>query len=110
MSTMNWEPNKEYLPPKRGEPELHRAARVGDHKSIQNLIRSGADINAVFDIQLDPGARECPATPLMVAAGSGDGANVETVRLLLEAKADPKIRLNCMTAADFAARGLGWNY
>ncbi|MDX2117536.1 MAG: ankyrin repeat domain-containing protein [Planctomycetota bacterium] len=102
--------NREYLPPKAGEPPLHRAAREGDHAAIRRIVASGADVNAVFDIGLDPGATEWPATPLMVAAGSGDGATDSTVALLLELGADPKVILNGDSAATFAVKGLGWNY
>lgn len=103
-------PNTEFAPPKAGEPPLHRAAREGDHAAIRSLAAAGADLNAVFDIGLDPGARGMPATPLMVAAGSGDGATEATVSLLLELGADPKIVLDGASAATFALEGLGWNY
>jgi ankyrin repeat protein len=103
-------PNKEYPPPKPGEPPLHRAAREGDHAAIRSLAQAGADVNAVFDIGLDPDARAMKATPLMVAAGSGDGATEATVALLLELGADPKIVLDGASAATFSLQGLGWNY
>lgn len=103
-------PNTKYPPPKEGEPPLHRAARTGDHEAIRRLVGAGADVNVVFDMGLDPGARPTPATPLMVAAGSGDGASVETVRLLLELGAEPTAQLAGSSAARFAATGLGWNY
>lgn len=103
-------PNAEYPPPKPGEPPLHRAARLGDHDEIRRLIASGQDINAVFNMQLDSGAWDSNATPLMVAAGSGDGASIDTVLLLLELGADPKPVLNGSSAATFALEGLGWNY
>lgn len=103
-------PNKEYPPPKAGEPPLHRAAREGDHAAIRSLAAAGADLNAVFDIGLDPGARARPATPLMIAAGSGDGATEATAALLLEFGADPRIVLEGASAATFALEGLGWNY
>lgn len=107
----DWQPpNSEFPPPKPGEPPLFRAARVGDHRAIRSLIADGADPNAVFDIGLDPSASPDPATPLMVAAGSGDGATIETVRLLLELGADPRLVFEQQSAATFAVRGLGWNY
>jgi ankyrin repeat protein len=87
-----WECNPKHAPPKEGEPALHRAARVGDLGELSRLLASGADPDSVFDIGLDPGAYPWPATPLMVASGSGDGATVETVRLLLSKGADPKLR------------------
>ncbi len=103
-------PNPKYPPPKQGEPPLHRAARIGDHASIRSLMAGGADAAAMFDIGLDPSACAFPATALMVAAGSGDGANAETVRLLIELGADPKCCAGGGSAADFACSGLGWNY
>jgi ankyrin repeat protein len=103
-------PNNEYPPPKAGEPPLHRAAREGDHAAIRALAAAGADLNAVFDIGLDPGARAMPATPLMIAAGSGNGATDATVALLLQLGADPTIILEGASAATFALEGLGWNY
>lgn len=111
MHVHPWDPpNKQYPPPKPGEPSLHRAAREGDHASIRRLIQGGAPIDAFFDISLDPGAQNWLATPLMVAAGSGDGATVETVRLLLSLGADPHIEIVGESAATFACHGLGWNY
>lgn len=103
-------PNKQHPPPKPGEPPLHRAARLGDEDGIRRLIAAGADPNAIFDIALDPGAYRRPATPLMVAAGSGDGASAGTVALLLALGADPKLVIAPDSAATFAAEGLGWNY
>ncbi len=103
-------PNQEYPPPKPGEPDLHRGARLGDAEGIRRLVAEGAALDAAFDIQVDPGAKSNPATPLMVATGSGDGASVETVRLLLELGADPKQILARHSAASFACMGLGWNY
>lgn len=106
-----WEPpNSKHPPPKAGEPRLHRAARIGDAAEIRDFISAGDDLEAEFDIGLDPRAREKPATALMVAAGSGDGATVETVKLLLELGADPRHLADSQSAAGFACRGLGWNY
>jgi len=103
-------PNQKYPPPKAGEPPLHRAAREGDHATIRSLAAAGADLNAAFDIGLDLGARPSPATPLMVAAGSGDGATLDTVKLLLELGADPRRTADTESAATYACSGLGWNY
>lgn len=103
-------PNPEYAPPKADEPPLHRAAREGDSAAMRELVAAGADVNAEFDIALDPGARPRGATPLMVAAGSGDGANEQTVRTLLEVGADPKVVIDGESPASFACSGLGWNY
>jgi len=105
-----WEPNPDYPAPKEGEPPLHRAAREGDAEAIRRLVAEGADPDEVFDMRLDPGGRNVFATPLMVAAGSGDGATVETVRLLLDLGADPGIEAEDGTAVSYAASGLGWNY
>ena len=62
-----------------------------------------------FDIQLDPGARRARATPLMVAAGSADGASAATLLLLLElgASVNPGPGLSPLA---YACGGLGWNY
>lgn len=103
-------PDSEFPPPKVGEPPLHRAARLGDGDAIRRLATGGADINALFDIGLDPGARPSHATPLMMAAGSCDGATADTVSLLLELGADPSVSIEERSAATFACMGLGWNY
>jgi ankyrin repeat protein len=105
-----WEPNPEHIPPKPGEPEVHRASRQGDAVALGRLAAAGEDLNRVFDIGLDPGAYPRPATPLMVAAGSGDGATVETIRVLLALGADPTLETEAGSAAVFACTGLGWNY
>ncbi|MGD9790226.1 MAG: ankyrin repeat domain-containing protein [Phycisphaerales bacterium] len=91
-------------------PPLHRATRVGDEAAIRALAASGADLNAVLDIRTDPDERPRPATPLMVAAGSGDGATEATVRLLLELGADPNVVLESHSAATLAFEGLGWGF
>jgi len=103
-------PNTEYAPPKAGEPPLHRAAREGDHAAISALADAGTDLDAAFDIGLDPDAGPRLATPLMVAAGSGDGATKATVKLLLELGAGSNIIIEGSSAATFAFEGLGWNY
>ncbi len=103
-------PNAEYPPPKPGEPALHAAARLGDHARIRELVAGGAPIDGVFDMGLDPGAYPQEMSALMVAAGSGDGASVETVRLLIELGADPNLWTRSGSAATCACQGLGWNY
>jgi ankyrin repeat protein len=103
-------PNPDYPPPKAGEPPLHRAAREGDHAALVALAAAGADVNAFFEMQLDPDGRVCEASPLMVAAGSGDGSTANTIELLLRLGADPRAVSVSGSAADFACRGLGWNY
>lgn len=50
------------------------------------------------------------ATPLMVAAGSGEGAGVETMHLLLRMGADSSFVSEPGSIARYAAAGLGWNY
>src|SRR5882724_101730 len=110
MKPARFEQNPHYLPPKQDEPPLHRAARLGDLESIRRLVNEGRDINLPFDIRLDPDGRMALATPLMVAAGSGDGASLETMRLLLELGANSLLRFGWGSIARFAAGGLGWNY
>jgi len=105
-----WEPpNKKYPLPKAGEPALHRAARLGDHTEIRRLVEGGAEVDALFELQLDPGARREPATALVVAAGSGDGASADTVTLLLELGASVEVP-GGVPPLPYACAGLGWNY
>lgn len=103
-------PNSEFAPPKQGEPPLHGAARTGDVGQIKTLIQDGVPIDDLFEIQLDPGARQEPSTPLMVAAGSGDGATAETLQLLLDLGASVAVSPSGVTALWYASGGLGWNY
>lgn len=110
MNRKNFEQNPKLLPPKKDEPALHCAARLGNHDRIRQLINEGNDINLLFDMALDPGGREAMATPLMVAAGSGYGASVETMRLLLDLGADPTLKYKWGSIGRFATAGLGWNY
>ncbi len=49
MSSRKLQQNRKYLPPKDGEPALHRAARLGDNEAIRALVTSGADVNLPFD-------------------------------------------------------------
>lgn len=106
----NWDLNPDYPRPKSGEPPLHRAAREGDDAAIRSLAEAGADLDEVFDMGLDPSGRCRPATPLMVAAGSGEGATLATVASLLELGADPRRSIDGRSAATFACEGIGWNY
>lgn len=103
-------PHPDCPPPKRGEPPLFAAARLGDHAALRKLIADGVDLEEPFDIGLDPGARARFATALMVALGSGDGASEETARILLDAGANANAHLGCRTPVTFAAHGLGWGY
>ena len=85
---------------------MHRAARLGDHDEIRRLAESGVPIDEPFNIRSDPHARECLATPLMVAAGSGDGATADTVRLLLECGASIQPGPPGVSALSLACAGL----
>ncbi len=76
----------------REEPAIHRAARRGEDGEIQRLIAEGSD----------PNERYRDRTPLMTAAASGDGATVETVRLLLTLGADPALLRHGESAAAYA--------
>ena len=73
---------------------LHLSAKRGDTRSVQWLLRHGADPNALWDHW---GAR---VTPLHLAASRG---HAEVVRLLLDAGADARIR-DSMHDGD----ALGW--
>ena len=103
-------PNAEYPPPKIGEPALHRAARLGLDDEIRSLIAGGHDVNATYEIQLGRGARPEPASPLMVAAGSADGATRSTVEVLLDLGAALKLEACDVSALWYGCGGLGWNY
>lgn len=65
------------------EPRLHAAARHGDDRTIARLLDEGADVDELFDVQLDPGARSVLVSALGWAAGSAEGATAATVDLLL---------------------------
>lgn len=99
-------PLDEYPPPKEDEPALHRAARIGDCDEIRRLVAAGHRLDATFNTELDPGAYERQATPFMMAAGSSDGASVDTLRVLLELGADAKTEIDGRSAATFACHGL----
>ena len=92
------------------EPRLHRAARLGDHDAIRELVAAGIPVDDLFNIRLDRGARPQLATPLMVAAGSSDGATVETVKLLLGLGASIEPGPSGMSALSFACEGLWLGY
>ena len=110
MHPERYKQNPDYLPPKKDEPPLHCAARLGDQESLRRLVGEGRDVNQAFDMRLDLGGRNFWATPLMVAAGSGYGASIETMRLLLELGSKPLLRFENGSIARCAAGGLGWNY
>lgn len=86
--------------PRAGETPLHTAARLGDAAAIRRLIGEAAEVNLAADLGT-PG-HPWLVTPLMLAAGSADGATAETVRLLLELGADPAVVTNAGSAAAFA--------
>jgi len=65
--------------------QIHRAARRGDHEAIAAALRAGGDVHA-----RDGYGRSLLWTALGGAARrGGDGTSLETVRLLLDAGADP---------------------
>lgn len=66
------------------EPAIHSAARNGDDAAVRRLVERGADVDEVFDVQVDPGARSVFVSALGWAAGSADGASAATVALLLD--------------------------
>jgi ankyrin repeat protein len=67
---------------------LHRAVHIGDLEELKKLLTQGEDINSRFDLTSEQGSFACQLTPLMIAAGSGDGATVETLQFLVENGAD----------------------
>lgn len=92
-----------------GEGELLRAARVGDHERVRELAR-GCEIDAEFGVMVGGAGPSRKLTALMVAAGSGDGASVETVRLLMELGADARRVVGGYSAAHCACMGVGFDY
>lgn len=70
----------------------------------------GEQIESTFNTEHDPGAYDREATAFMVAAGSSDGATVETLRVLLELGADPTRVIESRSAATFACEGLSCWY
>ncbi len=87
------------------EPELHRAVRIGDHLAIRELCEAGAELSETARVELTQCYPAPLATPLMVAAGSREGATVETLRLLIELGADPTQIVDGRSAAFFACTG-----
>ena len=92
------------------EPPRHAAARRGDEGGIRALVAAGADVNEMAPLLDAPdGAFPRAVTPLMVAAGSGEGATAETLRLLCSLGADPNATRDhgftvLMTAASSLSR------
>lgn len=105
------------------EPALRRAARLGDHAAICALharvdardaaredsaaSATGAGLDALSEFSDHPGVGLFAATPLMIAAQSDDGATEDTVRLLLELGADPRVVVEGRSAATFALERVG---
>jgi ankyrin repeat protein len=89
------------------EPELHRAARTGDHAAIERLLAAGADVNQRADIEFDHGPHLRGLTPFLTAARSIDGATVATLRLLLDRGADVRARSEGGGNAAWYAAGMG---
>ncbi|MBL0871502.1 MAG: ankyrin repeat domain-containing protein [Phycisphaerales bacterium] len=88
------------------EPPLHRAARTGDISEIRRLVREGERLDLIFNCESNPKYEERRVTPLMIAAGSSDGANAETLRVLLELGADPAAVIDGKSALTCALIGL----
>jgi hypothetical protein len=91
------------------ESPLHRAARLGDHDGIRALVAAGADLEKEVELWYQPG-ESVRLTPVLIAAGSSDGATVDTVRLLLDlgaAPVPPEDR-ELLSAARCAAGGLDY--
>ncbi|MEZ4362840.1 MAG: ankyrin repeat domain-containing protein [Kofleriaceae bacterium] len=97
------------LPPDGSDPPLHLAALVGDHAQLEALAARGAALDEGFDARAQRGAWPTTVTPLMVAAGSGEGASVETLELLVRLGARLDVDLGSGTAASFAV-GRRWRY
>jgi uncharacterized protein len=93
-------------PPAPGVVSLIHAARRGDCSAIALLLESGVDVNEAVPI----GPWKENYTALMVAAGSADGAGVETVKLLLRLGADAQFHNDYDSAVTAALGGLWWNW
>lgn len=89
------------------EPEIHRAARVGDDEGIARLLAAGADVDERADLEFDHGPHLRGLTPLMTAARSIDGATVGTLRLLFDRGADLHARSEGGGDAAWYAAGTG---
>ena len=94
-------------PPAPPEPEIHRAARLGDTASVERLLASGVAIDARCALEFDHGAVLRGLTPLMLAARSVDGADVATLRWLLAHGADLRAGSEAGVTAAWYAAGKG---
>lgn len=94
------------------EPAIHCAARKGNISLLAELVGQGADVNQRADLEFDNGPHLKGLTTLMVAARSIDGANVETLRWLVENGADINARSEGDNTAAWYAAGHGgrWNF
>ncbi len=102
-----------------GYTALHLAAATGQHRALRALLAAGADPDARMDrpkrftdafevgVFASPGAgrlTQLGSTPFMVAAKTAD---VEAMRMLAEAGADPFAKTDDGTTALILAAGLG---
>jgi ankyrin repeat protein len=88
------------------EPPLHRASRTGNIADIRRLVAQGERLDLIFNCEPNPKYDERRVTPFMIAAGSNDGATVETLRVLVELGADPAAEIDGRTALNYALTGL----
>lgn len=87
------------------DSQLYIAAREGRADEVRTLVTAGANPNSLHEGAEDHGAFLHRVTPLMAAAGS-PRSNVDTVKVLLEAGADPfAVGSGELTALWFAAGG-----
>ncbi len=94
-------------PPAPPEPEVHRAARLGDAATLERLVANGIAVDARCDLEFDHGPFLRGLTPLMLAARSIDGADVETLRWLLAHGADLRAVSEAGVTAAWYAAGKG---
>lgn len=94
------------LEPFGADSDLFKAVAFGDVETVRALNPSVEAINAPFSLGEDHGAGFEDLTLLMVAAGVRTSSG-ETVRVLLELGADPKLRSSLKTlAAWYACSGI----
>lgn len=86
------------------EPPFHRAARLGDIAELERLL-GDVDIDARIDIPTSNALYGI--TALMLAAGSTDGADVDTIRWLLNHGADLQARSDWGVTAAWYCAGSG---